>query len=122
MPRYSVGLDFGTNSARALIVRLEDGELVAEAVAPYASGLDGVLLSEHEPDLARQSPNDLRDALLHSLNEAVIQASEQDRAFDVGESGRTSIGYTSNQTRVDCVQLGEAGRRLSDVLSARDRV
>lgn len=82
MPRYSIGLDFGTNSARALIVRLDDGEAVAEAVAPYASGVEGVLLSEKEPDLARQSPSDLRNALEHTLRDSVTTASKQDPGFD----------------------------------------
>jgi L-ribulokinase len=96
MPRYSIGLDFGTNSARALVVRLDDGEAVAEAVAPYASGLDGVLLSDKEPDLARQSPADLRNALRRILIESVAAATEQDPGFDPSNVAGIGVDATAS--------------------------
>ena len=41
---YTLGLDYGTNSARALIVRCRDGKELASCVMPYPSGTQGVLL------------------------------------------------------------------------------
>ena len=35
---YALGLDFGTNSVRALLVELSSGEEVADAVSVYPSG------------------------------------------------------------------------------------
>lgn len=110
MPRYAVGLDFGTNSARALVVRLEDGEAVGEAVAPYASGDEGVLLSEQEPDLARQSPSDLRNALRRILSEAVVAARGGDPGFDAAHI----VGIGVDATASTPLPLDASGAPLAD--------
>jgi hypothetical protein len=57
-PRMAVtlGLDFGTNRVRALLVRVDDGEELAAAVVPYPHGQAGVLLDPRDPNLARQYP------------------------------------------------------------------
>ncbi|MEW5884100.1 MAG: ribulokinase, partial [Armatimonadota bacterium] len=110
MPRYAVGLDFGTNSARALVVRLEDGEAVGEAVAPYASGDEGVLLSEQEPDLARQSPSDLRNALRRILREAVVAAQGGDPGFDAAHI----VGIGVDATASTPLPLDASGAPLAD--------
>ena len=42
--KYTIGIDFGTESARAVLVRLSDGAEVASAVSAYADGvIDEVL-------------------------------------------------------------------------------
>jgi L-ribulokinase len=38
---YTVGLDFGTNSVRALVVRCSDGREVGTSVVPYPSRRPG---------------------------------------------------------------------------------
>ena len=50
---YTLGIDFGTNSARALVVRCRDGAEMGGAVAKYRSGDHGVLLDPRDPHLAR---------------------------------------------------------------------
>ena len=55
---YSIGLDYGTNSVRALIVRASDGFELGSGIAPYAHGESGILLDPRDPDLARQHPVD----------------------------------------------------------------
>lgn len=110
MPRYSVGLDFGTNSARALVVRLDDGAAVAEEVAPYASGTEGVLLCEQEPDLARQSPSDLRDALRNALAHVVHRAKDQDAAFDTA----SVVGIGVDATASTPLPVDASGAALTD--------
>lgn len=37
--RFTVGIDFGTESGRAVVVRVSDGEPVAEAVTVYTHGV-----------------------------------------------------------------------------------
>ena len=58
MPQYALGLDFGTNSVRALIVDCADGREVGTGVAGYLGGEDGVLLDPRDHNLARQRPGD----------------------------------------------------------------
>ena len=57
-PAFVVGIDFGTNSVRAIVVSCEDGREVGEAVFNYPSGDHGVLLHPRDPHLARQNPAD----------------------------------------------------------------
>ncbi len=77
---FALGLDFGTNSARALVVDLRSGRAVGEAVAPYPSGRDGVLLDRDDPNLARQNPADYAVALAAAGRAALRQAARE-RAF-----------------------------------------
>lgn len=58
MPRYTIGLDFGTNSCRALLVDTATGRELASHVFAYPSGTDGVVLDPQDPQLARQNPAD----------------------------------------------------------------
>ena len=50
--RYSIGLDFGTNSVRCLIVHTKDGAEVGTAVSVYEHGEEGILLDPNDPNLA----------------------------------------------------------------------
>jgi L-ribulokinase len=81
MPQYAIGLDFGTNSARCLVVRIDEGEVVAHAVFPYPSGEDGILLDDREPELARQHPKDYVEALRYLLTQGVLEARSRDEDF-----------------------------------------
>ena len=56
--RFAVGVDYGTNSVRALVVDVSDGSDVATHVYHYPSGDAGVLLDAGDPNLARQNPAD----------------------------------------------------------------
>ncbi|MEJ2736228.1 MAG: ribulokinase [Anaerolineae bacterium] len=65
--RYAIGLDFGTESGRAVLVDVTDGREVATAVHPYGDGvIDEVLPGtdiELPHDFALQNPADYIDAL-----------------------------------------------------------
>ncbi len=56
--KYALGLDFGTNSVRALLVDLASGREVATAVHAYETGEQGIILDPRDPNLARQNPAD----------------------------------------------------------------
>ena len=73
MPAYTIGLDFGTNSVRALIVNVANGREVATAVWNYAHGQDGVILSRN-PDLARQHPADYLQGTEVTVKRALASA------------------------------------------------
>jgi L-ribulokinase len=80
--RFAVGVDFGTNSVRALVVDAADGSEVAAHVSEYPSGEAGVLLSPSDPNLARQNPADYIDGFYSSVKRAVASAKRK-RGFQV---------------------------------------
>ena len=59
---YSIGIDFGTESGRAVLVDTADGSELATAVYPYRHGVIDERLPESgvelEPDWALQDPED----------------------------------------------------------------
>jgi hypothetical protein len=52
---FTIGIDFGANSAPALVVRSADGAEFGVVVG-YPSGDEGVLHNESDHHLARQAP------------------------------------------------------------------
>ncbi len=72
--RYCLGLDFGTNSVRALIADAENGQTVAIAVAEYRRGERGVLEDRSNSHIARQHPADYYDGLVASVQQVVEAA------------------------------------------------
>ena len=72
--RYALGLDFGTNSVRALISNTEDGSDVASAEAPYRHGENGIVVDPAQPELARQVPSDYLDGAVDAVNVALEKA------------------------------------------------
>ena len=71
---FTLGIDFGTNTVRALIVRCADGVEFGAAVADYPSGHQGVLLSSADHLLARQHPGDYVVAMTAAVRQALQQA------------------------------------------------
>ena len=57
MPRCTIGLDYGTGSVRAVLVSTT-GEEIAAHVFDYPHGTAGVVISDRDPNLARQHPRD----------------------------------------------------------------
>ena len=74
MTQYAIGVDYGTNSVRALVVDIATGEEIATAVFDYPSGEAGILLDSSDPNLARQSPADYIEGFYQSVRMAVQSA------------------------------------------------
>ncbi|HET7038917.1 MAG TPA: ribulokinase, partial [Gemmatimonadales bacterium] len=77
---FTLGVDFGTNSARAVVADCADGRTVGTSAFDYPSGDDGVLLDPRDPHLARQNPADYLTALRGSVRGALAEAA-RDRGF-----------------------------------------
>jgi L-ribulokinase len=73
--KFSLGLDYGTNSVRALIVRCRDGKEFASCVVTYPSGREGVILDSQDHNLARQSPADHLSCMVEAVRGAIREAS-----------------------------------------------
>jgi L-ribulokinase len=90
---FTIGVDFGTSSVRALVVDTANGRTVGTAVFNYPSGTQGVLLDARDPHLARQNPADYLEGLRSSVVRALAQAERAD-----GFSRSRVIGIGSDTT------------------------
>ena len=81
---FTLGLDFGTNTVRALVVRCADGAELGTCVADYPSGEQGILLDPKDHHLARQHPGDYLSGLEKSVIGALAAARKQ-RGFDAAK-------------------------------------
>ncbi len=81
MPSYSIGVDFGTQSGRAVLVDVRDGREVATAVHDYANGvIDETLPGSGQrlpPDWALQDPADYLAVFRHTIPAVLAQAGVQ---------------------------------------------
>lgn len=78
---FTIGIDYGTNSVRALVVRCADGREPGTGVIHYPSGRQGVLLDRRDHHLARQHPGDYLSSLERSVKHA-LRAAKRTRAFE----------------------------------------
>src|SRR4051812_27319916 len=104
-----VGVDFGTLSGRALVVRVVDGAELGSAVHTYRHGVvDRTLPGTGEtlpPDWALQVPDDYRDVLRVAVPEAIRAA-----GVDAGRVIGIGIDFTACTmvpTRTDGTPLCE---------------
>ena len=86
---YTIGIDYGTNSVRAVVVDTADGRFVGTRVFDYPSGAQGVLLDPKQPHLARQNPADYIQGLRVSVKDALEAADGEpgfarDRVIGIG--------------------------------------
>ncbi|MFT5855611.1 MAG: L-ribulokinase, partial [Verrucomicrobiales bacterium] len=82
MKKYALGLDYGTNSCRSLLVDISDGTELGSTVFPYPSGELGIITDPSDPNVARQNPQDYIDGLEAIIKGALAQAKENDKDFD----------------------------------------
>lgn len=84
---YAIGIDFGTESGRALLVDIADGRELATAIHPYANGVIDQSLPDSgkrlPADWALQDPDDYIAVLQHAIP-AVLKESGVDPAAVVG--------------------------------------
>ena len=82
MPHYAIGLDFGTNSCRSLLVDVANGKELASHVYAYPSGSDGVILDDSDPNLARQNPADYVRGIEAVIKGAIEKAAAAEPGFN----------------------------------------
>jgi L-ribulokinase len=102
---YVVGVDFGTLSARALVVRVSDGAEAGTAVREYTHGVIDRELRGRElpPDWALQDPGDYTEAL-----SVTVPAAIRDAGIDPGQV----IGVATDFTASTCMPVLAAGTPL----------
>jgi L-ribulokinase len=85
MSKYAIGLDFGTNSCRALLVDISNGKELATHVFNYPSGESGVIIDPSDPNLARQNPADYLKGIEVTIKKVVKKAKTAVRKFSTDD-------------------------------------
>lgn len=106
--QFAIGLDYGTNSVRALIVDVRTGEEVGTAVYQYPSGEKGVLLDPKNPNLARQNPADYIEGFYRCVRAAIRNVPK-----DVGFSADRVVGIGVDTTGSTPIPVDENGWPLA---------
>jgi len=106
--RYALGVDYGTNSVRALVVDTADGSEVGTAVWDYPSGQHGILLDPKDPNLARQNPADYIEGFYRAVRGAVRAARKA-----VGLTAEQVVGIGVDTTGSTPIPVNEAGMPLA---------
>lgn len=103
---YAIGLDYGTNSVRCLIVDTANGKELGTAVWGYETGQAGIILDKSDHNVARQNPADYLKGLEVTIKQALAQAKKTDKKFSpdkvvgigVDTTGSTPIPVDANGT------------------------
>ncbi|WP_298885294.1 ribulokinase [uncultured Serinicoccus sp.] len=124
---FVVGVDFGTLSGRAVVVRVQDGSVVGSAAHPYPHGVMEAELSAGPaatagrptplpPDWALQVPGDYVEVLANAVPAALAAAREEHgvRAEDV-------VGIATDFTACTMVPTTSDGTPLSELPELADR-
>ena len=112
-PAFAIGVDYGTNSVRALVVDLADGREVATHVYDYPSGEAGILLDPKDPHTARQNPADYI-AGFYACVACAVQAAATDPSFRPDRV--VGIGVdTTGSTPIPVDRNGQAAGPLARV-------
>ena len=94
-PCFSLGLDYGTNTVRAVFVDVADGRAVGSGTHGYAHGDDGIITDDRDPHLARQHPRDYLESLEAAVRSALSEADADpdfaaDRVIGIGVDATAS--------------------------------
>jgi L-ribulokinase len=105
---YTIGLDYGTNSVRCVIVDAATGEEVATAIHEYETGEAGIILDASDHNLARQNPADYLKGVEATVREALARAKKTKgfNALQIVGIGVDTTGSTPLPVDKNGVPLG----------------
>ncbi|MBQ8345594.1 MAG: ribulokinase [Clostridia bacterium] len=110
MKQYAIGMDFGTLSARAVLVRLSDGTPLPETcVYVYPSGNETQIGGKPvEKNQSLQDPADYRQALVHCLR-GVVEANgiDPEEVAAIGMDFTTSTFFPVDEEGIPLCQREE---------------
>ena len=103
---YTIGLDYGTNSVRCVIVDIANGSEVGTAVYNYPTGQAGIILDKNDHNLARQNPADYVKGIEVTIKKAITHAQKSNNKFKaeaiigigVDTTGSTPLPVDKNGT------------------------
>jgi len=103
---YTIGLDYGTNSVRCLIVDVTNGDEVGSCVYEYETGEAGIILDPSDHNLAKQNPADYLKGIEVTVKAAIAEAKNAVKGFKpdqiigigIDTTGSTPIPVDKNGT------------------------
>jgi len=98
---YTIGLDYGTNSVRCVIVDTSNGNEAGTSVFNYPTGDAGIILDPSDHNVARQNPADYIQGLEETIKEAISLAKispEEIIGIGVDTTGSTPLPITEDGT------------------------
>jgi L-ribulokinase len=104
---HTIGLDYGTNSVRALLVNAANGAEVASAIFNYENGTAGVVLDGAIPDLARQHPGDYVKGFEVTIRSVLADAKK------AGVSADSVVGVGVDTTGSTPIPVDASGQALA---------
>ena len=115
--KYTVGVDFGTLSSRAVVVNLDNGEVISSAVKNYP----GAVIDETLPgtniklgnDWALQNPNDYYNCFIETVGQAVKDATKTISKNDI-------IGVAIDFTSCTVLPVKKDGTPLMNIKEWHD--
>ncbi len=106
---YTIGVDYGTNSVRAIVVRTSDGAELSAHVFDYPSGHQGIITNPTDHNVARQHPGDYLTGVETAVTHAITAASSADSEF----SADKVIGLGVDSTGSSPIPVDEKNHPLA---------
>ena len=100
MNSYVIGLDFGTDSVRAILVNTSNGEEIANSVYKYDKWSKG-LFCEPKTNQYRQHPSDHFIGLKHTIKEIIFKSKikpDNIKAISIDTTGSSPIAVSKDGT------------------------
>ncbi len=116
--KYAIGLDYGTNSVRCVIVDTANGQELGTCVYEYETGQAGILLDPADHNVARQNPADYLKGAEITVAGAIVQAKKAEPAFNpkdivgigVDTTGSTPLPVDRNGTPLAMLDAFKSNR------------
>jgi L-ribulokinase len=106
---YVIGLDYGTNSVRCLILDVKNGDELGTAVYNYPTGQAGIIIDRRDHNLARQNPADYLTGIEVAVKKTLAQAKKANKKFNPAEI----IGIGVDTTGSTPLPVDENGKPLA---------
>ncbi len=117
MAEFALGIDFGSNSSRALIIDVADGSVYGSASCTYPGGSEGIFTDPSDHNLARQLPASYLTALETCVKGALEQAKTK-----AGFSPDSIVGIGLDATASTPIPVSKDLTPLSDLPEFKDNL
>jgi L-ribulokinase len=114
--KYTIGLDYGTNSVRCVVVDTSDGQELGTCIYEYETGQEGIILDPADHNLARQNPAEYLKGIEVTVPGAIAEARKADPKF----APKDVIGIGVDTTGSTPLPVNEKGTPLAMLEEFKD--